>query len=170
MLLHRYTQAALEWAAWVNTVPSERYHFYRDTLYDQERRSSVDVELQKINCFNCILTSYIYCTATKSCKFVSMCIHSVCCMCVCETLTEWRASAQMSFSYFLTCYSYTPSFVRSWGNENYNLWMPVSLTIATRHYRTHRAAPVSNARSFAASTHCESLHYICRLWLLWKRI
>ena len=56
----RYTQAAVEWAAWVNTVPSERYDFYKDTVHDWDKRASVEVELQKINCFNCILDCHVF--------------------------------------------------------------------------------------------------------------
>jgi len=55
MTFFRYVAAAMDWAGWVNSSPSERYMYYKDSLYDTDKRATVDSELKKIRCFNCIL-------------------------------------------------------------------------------------------------------------------
>ena len=52
-----YVSAALHWAAWVNSQPSERFDFYKDTIHDPAKVLSIEQELKKINCFNYLLDS-----------------------------------------------------------------------------------------------------------------
>ncbi|KAK2170996.1 hypothetical protein NP493_1116g00002 [Ridgeia piscesae] len=51
----KYVAAAMDWAGWVNSSPSERYMYYKDSLYDTDKRATVDSELKKIRCFNYLL-------------------------------------------------------------------------------------------------------------------
>ncbi|CAH1245163.1 C5orf34 [Branchiostoma lanceolatum] len=53
--LHRYVQAAVEWAGWVRCTTQERADFYRGTVYDPEKKGAIAAELSKIKCFNYIL-------------------------------------------------------------------------------------------------------------------
>ncbi|XP_027048679.1 uncharacterized protein C5orf34 homolog [Pocillopora damicornis] len=48
----RYTEMALHWAEWVAATPSQRRTFYKDTIWDPERRRAVDIEMGKIKTFN----------------------------------------------------------------------------------------------------------------------
>ncbi|XP_066025187.1 uncharacterized protein C5orf34 homolog isoform X2 [Pocillopora verrucosa] len=50
----RYTEMALHWAEWVAATPSQRRTFYKDTIWDPERRRAVDIEMGKIKTFNYI--------------------------------------------------------------------------------------------------------------------
>lgn len=38
LFLSRYTEMALHWAEWVAATPSQRRTFYKDTIWDPERR------------------------------------------------------------------------------------------------------------------------------------
>jgi len=51
----RYLQIALHWAAWVKATPSQRQTFYKDSIWDPEKRGAVTAEVEKIKRFNCIL-------------------------------------------------------------------------------------------------------------------
>lgn len=50
----RYIEIALHWAEWVVATPSQRRTFYKDTIWDPERRRAVDIEMEKIQRFNYI--------------------------------------------------------------------------------------------------------------------
>lgn len=43
---------ALHWAEWVAATPSQRRTFYKDTIWDPERRRAIDIEMGKIKTFN----------------------------------------------------------------------------------------------------------------------
>ncbi|KAI0238920.1 hypothetical protein LSAT2_010331 [Lamellibrachia satsuma] len=55
----KYIKAAIDWSGWVNSSPSERYMYYKDSPYDPEKRASVDSELKKIRCFNYLVESQL---------------------------------------------------------------------------------------------------------------
>jgi len=48
----RYLQMALHWAAWVKATPSQRQTFYKETIWDPEKRGAVTAEVEKIKRFN----------------------------------------------------------------------------------------------------------------------
>lgn len=48
----KYTDAALEWAAWVNSSPAQRKIFYQNWNQPDDSALMVTKELQKIKCFN----------------------------------------------------------------------------------------------------------------------
>ncbi|KAJ7376986.1 hypothetical protein OS493_031258 [Desmophyllum pertusum] len=50
----RYIQTALHWSEWVKATPSQRRTFYKDTIWDPEKRRAVNAEVEKIKRFNYI--------------------------------------------------------------------------------------------------------------------
>ncbi|CAH3105473.1 unnamed protein product [Porites lobata] len=59
-LYQRYLQTAQHWKDWVNSSPSQRRTFYKDTLWDPEKRGAMSLEIDKIKRFNCILCYNFY--------------------------------------------------------------------------------------------------------------
>ncbi|XP_061183350.1 uncharacterized protein C5orf34 homolog [Saccostrea echinata] len=53
-LYRKYTDAAIEWGSWVNSLPSQRKEFYSRWQQQQSEELMVQKELQKIKCFNYI--------------------------------------------------------------------------------------------------------------------
>ncbi|XP_062612767.1 uncharacterized protein C5orf34-like [Saccostrea cucullata] len=53
-LYRKYTDAAIEWGSWVNSLPSQRTEFYSRWQQQQTEEIMVQKELQKIKCFNYI--------------------------------------------------------------------------------------------------------------------
>lgn len=54
-LYRKYTDAAIEWSLWVNSLPSQRKEFYTKWQQQQSDEQMVHRELQKIKCFNYIV-------------------------------------------------------------------------------------------------------------------
>ncbi|XP_068686956.1 uncharacterized protein C5orf34 homolog isoform X2 [Montipora foliosa] len=50
----KYLQAALHWQEWVKATPSQRKTFYKDTIWDPNKRGAIKTELEKIKRFKYI--------------------------------------------------------------------------------------------------------------------
>lgn len=53
-VLQPYLHTARHWEEWVKATPSQRRTFYKDTIWDPEKRGAVNVEVEKIKRFNYI--------------------------------------------------------------------------------------------------------------------
>ncbi|KAJ8309765.1 hypothetical protein KUTeg_011630 [Tegillarca granosa] len=54
-IYRKYTDAALEWADWVNSSPKERQLFYKTRALEQNHSQMATKEIQKIKCFNYVV-------------------------------------------------------------------------------------------------------------------